>query len=101
MGAVYSHLSEEERQVVQIEIGNGTGIRAVGTMLRRSASAISRQINHDMWLPSNEWVVPTKTPQGGPWAPSLYRRSRAVQGRTAQCEAAQAVSLVGYGCLWA
>ncbi len=25
MGEVYSHLSEEERQVIQIEIGNGTG----------------------------------------------------------------------------
>lgn len=25
MGEVYSHLSEEERQVIQIEIGNGAG----------------------------------------------------------------------------
>ncbi len=42
MGAVYSHLSEEERQVIQIEIGNGTGIRAIGVMLGCSASTISR-----------------------------------------------------------
>ena len=33
MGEVYSHLSEEERQVIQIEIGNGTGIRAIGAMI--------------------------------------------------------------------
>ena len=38
MGEVYSHLSEEERQVIQIEIGNGTGIRAIGTMIGRSPS---------------------------------------------------------------
>lgn len=33
MGEVYSHLSEEERQVIQIEIGNGAGIRAIGAMI--------------------------------------------------------------------
>ena len=32
MGEVYSHLSEEERQVIQIEIGNGTGVRAMARM---------------------------------------------------------------------
>ena len=26
MGEVYSHLSEEERQVIQIEVGNGASI---------------------------------------------------------------------------
>ena len=34
MGEVYSHLSEEERQVIQIEIGNGAGIRAIGAMIK-------------------------------------------------------------------
>ena len=34
MGEVYSHLSEEERQVIQIEIGNGAGIRAIGAIHR-------------------------------------------------------------------
>lgn len=32
MGKVCSHLSEEERQVIQIEIGNGTGVRRIGAM---------------------------------------------------------------------
>ena len=44
MGEVYSHLSEEERQVIQIEIGNGTGIRAIGAMIGRSPSTVSREI---------------------------------------------------------
>ena len=30
MGEVYSHLSEEERQVIQIELGNGTSARGDG-----------------------------------------------------------------------
>jgi len=33
MGEVYSHLSEEERQVIQIEVGNGASIRGSGTTL--------------------------------------------------------------------
>lgn len=44
MGEVYSRLSEEERQVIQIEIGNGTGVRAMARMLGRNASTISREV---------------------------------------------------------
>ena len=47
MGEVYSHLSEEERQVIQIEIGNGTGIRAIGAMIGRSPSTVSREIKRN------------------------------------------------------
>lgn len=54
MGEVYSHLSEEERQVIQIEIGNGTGVRAMARMLGRNASTISREIKRNTWFPSNE-----------------------------------------------
>jgi len=36
MGEVYSHLSEEERQVIQIEVGNGASIRGIGALSRRS-----------------------------------------------------------------
>ncbi|WP_131212885.1 helix-turn-helix domain-containing protein, partial [Bifidobacterium longum] len=43
MGEVYSHLSEEERQVIQIEVGNGASIRGIGAMLGRSPSSISRE----------------------------------------------------------
>ena len=31
MGQVYSHLSEEERQVVRIGMGNGAGVRRMAT----------------------------------------------------------------------
>ena len=36
MGEVYSHLSEKERQVIRIEIGNGTSIRGIGALLGRN-----------------------------------------------------------------
>lgn len=45
MGEVYSHLSEGERQVIQIEIGNGTSIRRIGLMPGRNASTVSRRSN--------------------------------------------------------
>ena len=35
MGEVYSHLSEEERRVIRIEIGNGTIICGIVLMLGR------------------------------------------------------------------
>ena len=76
MGAVYSHLSEEERQIIQIEIGNGTGIRAIATMLGRSASTISREIKRNTWFPSNENVsyrpYRPKRLKTGPWAGRYY-----------------------------
>ena len=52
MGEVYSHLSEEERQVIQIEIGNGAGIRAIGAMIGRSPSTVSREIKRNCVLSS-------------------------------------------------
>ena len=54
MGKVYSHLSEEERQVIQIEVGNGTGVRKMARLLGRNPSGISREIRRNMWFPSNE-----------------------------------------------
>lgn len=76
MGAVYSHLSEEERQIIQIEIGNGTGIRAIATMLARSASTISREIKRNTWFPSNEngsyRPYRPKRLKTGPWTGRYY-----------------------------
>ena len=54
MGQVYSHLSEEERQVIQTEISNGTSIRRIAAMTGRNASTISREIKRNAWFPSNE-----------------------------------------------
>ena len=44
MGEVYSHLSEEERRVIRIEIGNGTIICGIVLMLGRNASTVGREI---------------------------------------------------------
>ena len=54
MGEVYSHLSEEERRVIRIEVGNGASIRRIGLMLGRNASTDGREIKRDTWFPSNE-----------------------------------------------
>ena len=54
MGEACSHLSEEERRVIRIEIGNGTSIRRIGLMLGRNASAVGGEVERDTWFPSNE-----------------------------------------------
>jgi IS30 family transposase len=51
---VYSHIGEEERQVIQIEVGNGTPVRRIAAMLSRSASSISREIKRNTWFASNQ-----------------------------------------------
>ncbi len=59
MGKVYSRLSEEERQVIQIEVGNGTSVRKMARLLGRSPSSISREIKR------NTWFRPTRTSPTG------------------------------------
>ena len=54
MGQVYSRLSEEERQVIRIEMGNGAGVRRMAMMRGRHASAVGREIRRDTWFPSDE-----------------------------------------------
>ncbi len=54
MGEACSRLSEEERQVIRIEIGNGTSIRRIGLMPGRNASTAGGEIERDTWFPSNE-----------------------------------------------
>ena len=54
MGQVYSHLSEEERRIIRIEIGNGTSIRRIAGLIGRHASTVSRGIKRNTWFPSNE-----------------------------------------------
>ena len=76
MGEVYSHLSEEERQVIQIEVGNGASIRGIGAMLGRSPSSISREIKRNTWFPSNENAsyrpYRPKRLKAGPWTGRYY-----------------------------
>ena len=73
MGEVYSHLSEGERQVIQIEIGNGTSIRRIGLMPGRNASTVSREIKRNTWFPSNEnESYRPKRLKTGPWTGRYY-----------------------------
>ncbi len=68
---MYSHLSEEERQVIRIEMGNGASVRRIAMMLGRHASTVSREIKRNTWFPSNESEsyrpYRPKRPRTGPW----------------------------------
>lgn len=76
MGEVYSHLSEEERRVIRIEIGNGTIICGIVLMLGRNASTVGREIKRDTWFPSNEnesyRPYRPKRLKTGPWTGGCY-----------------------------
>lgn len=66
MGEAYSHLSKEERQVIQIEIGNDTDIWEIGAMLTsavRPASAERSSANP--WFPSSEKESSGRTGRNG------------------------------------
>ena len=76
MGKVNSHLSEEERQVIQIEVGNGTSVRKIARLLGRGPSGISREIRRNTWFPSNESEsyrpYRPKRLKTGPWTGRYY-----------------------------
>ena len=95
MGEVYSHLSEEERRVIQIEIGNGAGIRGIGLMPGRNASTAGGEAKRNTWVPVRRErvlpAVPAETAEDGPVdGRMLHRRPRAAQGRPQARQAAQA-----------
>ena len=76
MGKACSHLSEEERQVIQIEVGNGTSVRKMARLLGRGPSGISREIRRNTWFPSNESESyrphRPKRLKTGPWTGRYY-----------------------------
>ena len=96
MGEVYSHLSEEERRAIQIEIGDGTSVRKMARLLGRSPSGISREIKRNTWVPVRRErvlpAVPAETAEDGPVdGRMLHRRPRAAQGRPQARQTAQAL----------
>ena len=96
MGEVYSHLSEEERRVIRIEIGNGTIICGIVLMLGRNASTVGREIKRDTWFPSNEnesyRPYRPKRLKTGPWTGGYYIAGpAAAQGRPQARRTAQAL----------
>ena len=73
MGEACSRLSEEGRQAIRIEIGNGAGIRGIGLMPGRNASTASREIRRNTWFPSNEnESYRPKRLKTGPWTGGYY-----------------------------
>ena len=85
MGEVCSHLSEGERRVIQIEIGNGAGIRGIGLMPGRNASTAGGEAKRNTWVPVRRErvlpAVPAETAEDGPVdGRMLHRRPRAAQG---------------------
>ena len=95
MGEACSRLSEEERRVIRIEIGNGTSIRRIGLMLGRNASTVGREIKRDTWFPSNEnescRPYRPKRLKTGPWTGGCYIAGpAAAQGRPQARQIAQA-----------
>ena len=80
MGQVYSRLSEEERQVIQMEIGNGTSMRRIAGLIGMHASTVSREVKRNTWLPSNESEsyrpYRPKRLRTGPWTGRYYIAGR-------------------------
>ena len=77
MGEVYSHLSEEERRVIRIEIGNGTIICGIVLMLGRNASTVGREIKVPVQRERVLPAVPADTAEDGPVdGRMLHRRPR-------------------------
>ena len=91
MGEACSHLSEEERQVIRIEVGNGTSVRKMARLPGRSPSSISREIRRNMWFPVQRERVLTAVPaEASEDGPLLHRRPRAAQGRPQARQTTQA-----------
>lgn len=94
MGQVYSHLSEEERQVVRIEMGNGASVRRMAMVPGRHAPAVGREIRRDTWFPSSESEsyrpYRPRRLRTGPWTGRCYVAGPARRGRiplrTSICE---------------
>lgn len=99
MGEACSHLSEEERRVIQIEIGNGTIICGIVLMLGRNASTVGREIKRDTWFPSNEnescRPYRPKRLKTGPWTGGCYIAGpAAAQGVCVQLVVAGLVTMI-------
>ena len=90
-----SHLSEGERRVIRIEVGDGAGIRGIGLMPGRNASTAGGEAKRNTWVPVRRErvppAVPAETAEDGPVdGRILHRRPRAAQGRPQARQTAQA-----------
>ena len=83
MGKVNSHLSEEERQVIQIEVGNGTSVRKIARLLGRGYVRHQQgdqaqhvvPVQRERVLPA----VPAEASEDRRGRPLLHRRPRSAR----------------------
>ena len=75
MGKHYSHLSPEERAMIQIDLGNGSSLRSVARRLGRSPSSVSRELARNR-LPADAGYDATTAANN-----YRVRRSRSVRRR--------------------
>jgi len=80
----YRHLSAEERAVIMIEYGKGSGVSAIARILGRSASSIAREISRNRECQSATAYSATR-------AGSNYRTRRRSCGRTRKLQAGHAL----------
>ena len=97
MGKSYTHLSLEDRAVIQVQLEQGSTPCQIAISLQRSASTITRELKR------NGWVSP-QTPRG-PGRPPVAGgyRCEAAQRRTRvnQCKPRVTRRLEPGGALWA
>ncbi|MBN8426946.1 MAG: IS30 family transposase [Xanthomonadales bacterium] len=68
MGQKYTHLSAEERAMIEIEVGNGSSLRSVARRLGRHASSVSRELSRNR--------SESSPPYSGRSAGAAYRERR-------------------------
>ena len=68
MGQKYTHLSAEERAMIEIEVGNGNSLRSVARRLGRHASSVSRELSRNR--------SESSPPYSGRSAGAAYRERR-------------------------
>ena len=97
MGKNYSHMSCEERTMIQLSLEQGCTLRAIARSVQRAPSSISRELGRNGW--SNPATAPKK--RGRPLVAGGYRAPLAQQRATALSSTARCPSRLALdGPLW-
>ncbi len=97
MGTNYTHLSCEERTMIQLSLEQGCTLRAIARSVQRAPSSITRELKRNGW--NNPGAEPTK--RGRPRVAGGYRATLAQQRADALARNARCPSrLAQDGPLW-
>ena len=108
MGQQYSHLSSEERILIEkLHCEQHLSVRKIAEEIGRDKSTVSRELRRGLWFASNEngsyRPYRPKRLKTGPWTRSvLFGAGRAEEGGPAPARIPQAASVfrqVGVSCL--